>query len=386
MIKKKELISIAALFFSWRVALFFVAFLSIYFLPIFGARFPYADRVLEITHLPYWVWGFGNFDGVHYLRIAQDGYAAAYSQAFFPIYPMLVKIFSFAFPKNILLDTSLFVDPSYFYSGLILSNLFLLAGLYIFYKLIRLDFDQRISILSTIFLLAFPTSFYFGAIYAESLFLFLAVLSIYLIRKDKFFWGAVVIALASATRIFGVFLILIYLIEAIRSKKRLNLIWLILAPIGLLGYMLFLKLNFNDPLYFLTSQPIFGASRSVREIVLLPQVIYRYLKIFFATNILSQPFFIAAVEFLFTLFPLTLLIIFFRKIRLSYWLFSICALLLPTITGTFSSMPRYALTYTVLLIPYIIVWAGKYYKIVVVLLSALGCILLALFIRGYWVA
>lgn len=377
---------IALYFTVWRVALFFVAFLAIYFLPVFGARFPYADRVLAITHLPNWIWGFGNFDGVHYLRIAQDGYQAQYSQAFFPLYPILVRVFAFFIPKNPLLDTAIFTDPAYFYSGLILSNGFFLAGLYFFYKLLRLDFKKEIALLSLIFLLIFPTSFFLGAIYSESLFLLLAVLSIYLIRKNKFFWGAAVIALATATRIFGIFLIPLYIIEALKSKNKLNLIWTIITPIGIIAYILFLKLNFDNPLYFLTSQPVFGASRTGGEIILLPQVIYRYVKIFLSTNVLSLPFFTAASEFIFTLVPLTLLLVFIKKMRLSYWIFSITSLLLPTLTGTFSSMPRYALTYMFLFTPYLVVWVKKYQKAVFVMLSALGCVLLTLFIRGYWVA
>lgn len=375
-----------ALFFTvWRIALFFVAFLAIYFLPVFGARFPYVDRVLEITKLPNWIWGFGNFDGVHYLRITQDGYAAQYSQAFFPFYPILVRLFSYFIPKNPALDLAFYTDPAYFYSGLILSNAFFLAALYFFYKLIRLDFNKKISILSVIFLLVFPTSFYFGAIYAESLFMFLMVLSIYLLRKNKYFLAAVIIALATATRIFGIFLIPLYIIEVIKSKNWTNLIWSIITPAGVFAYMFFLKINFDNPIYFLTSQPVFGASRSVNEIILLPQVIFRYFKIFLSTGILSLPFFIAAVEFLYMLIPLSLLILFFKKMRFSYWFFSITTLIFPTLTGTFSSMPRYALTYALLLIPYVAIWTGKYYKAVIVVLSALGIVLLSLFIRGYWV-
>lgn len=368
------------------MALFFVAFLSIYFLPVFGARFPYADRVLEVTHLPNWIWGFGNFDGVHYLRIAQDGYQAQYSQAFFPLFPILVKMFSYVFPRNPSLDLTLYTDPSYFYSGLILSNMLFLAGLYFFYKLVRLDFDKNVSLLSVIFLLVFPTAFYFCSIYAESLFLLLSVSSIYLIRKNKFFWGAVLIAFATATRVFGLFLILVYLIEALKSKNRTNLLWLLITPLGILAYMLFLKIDFNNPIYFFTSQPVFGASRSVNEIILLPQVLFRYIKIFLSVNFLSSSFFIAATEFLFSLVPLALLVLLFKKMRLSYWVFSIFALILPTLTGTFSSMPRYALTYMLLLVPYTIVWIGKYRKVAFVVLSLLEAVLLGLFVRGYWVA
>ncbi|KKR39231.1 hypothetical protein A2210_01760 [Candidatus Woesebacteria bacterium RIFOXYA1_FULL_40_18] len=375
---------IALSFVGWRVALFIFAFLSIYLLPAFGARFPYADRVLEITHLPYWIWGWGNFDGVHYLRIAQDGYLAQYSQAFFPFYPLLVRIFSFIFPKIPNLDTNIFTDPSYFYSGLILSNIFFLASLFVFYKLLEIDFKKSVAVWSIIFLLAFPTSFYFSAVYTESLFLFLTVLSIYLIRKGKFFGAAILISLASATRIFGLLLIPLYLIEVLKSKKYTNLIWLIFAPLGTILYMYFLKVQFNNAFYFLTSQPIFGAQRTSGQIVLLPQVIFRYIKIFLTTNPYSLAFFNAVLEFLFTLVPLTVLLFFYKKMRFSYWLFSLLILILPSLTGTFSSMPRYALM-GFLLIPYIVSELKNKIPILIAF-SLLAFILVTLFIRGYWVA
>ena len=377
---------IASYFIIWRVSLFFIAFLSIYFLPVFGARFPYAERVLEITRLPYWIWGFGNFDGVHYLRIAQDGYLAQYSQAFFPIFPLLIRFFSLIFPRIPNLDTNIFTDPTYFYSGIILSNLFFLGALYMFYKLINIDFKKDVAYLSVILLLVFPTSFFYGAIYTESLFLLLAASSIYLIRKEHFFWATVLICLSTATRITGVLLIPLYLIEAFRNKKNINYVWSFITPFGILMYMYYLKSAFDNPLYFLTSQPIFGAGRSSSEIIFLPQVIYRYIKIFLTTAINSLPFFNSLLEFIFTLVPLGFLIAFFKKMRLSYWVFSISTLLLPTFTGTFSSMPRYALVPMVLLIPYLITPFRKFIRPVIPVSAFLAMILTMLFIRGYWVA
>ena len=373
-------------FLTWRVALFLIAFLSIYFLPVFGARFPYTDRVLEITHLPYWVWGFGNFDGVHYLRIAQDGYFAQYSQAFFPLFPILIRLFSFIFPRVANLDLNIFTDPAYFYSGIILSNLFFLGALLVLYKLIKIDFDKDISFLSIALLLMLPTSFFFGSIYTESLFLLLVVSSIYLIRKSHFFWAAVVIALSTLTRITGVMLIPLYLIEAFKAKKKINYLWTMITPLGLIAYMYYLKITFNNPLYFLTSQPVFGAGRVSNGLVLLPQVIYRYFKIFITTKVLSLPFFNAFLEFSFTLIPLGILIAIFKKVRLSYWVFSLSTLLLGTLTGTFSSMPRYALVSMVLLLPYLVVKFRKHFTLLSLISVLLGIILITLFIRGYWVA
>src|SRR3990172_5719089 len=189
-----EIKLIVKYFLVWRILLFAVAILVIYFLPQFGGRFPYADRVLEITKLPSWIWGWGNFDGVHYLRIAQDGYRAEYSQAFFPLFPILIRIFAFFLPKVPNLNTMLYVDPAYFYSGFILSNLFLVLSLVMFYKLLVIDFSKDVAKKSLILLLAFPVSFYFGAIYSESLFLLLAVGAMLCLRRERFIMAGILIS------------------------------------------------------------------------------------------------------------------------------------------------------------------------------------------------
>lgn len=394
--QKLEIIKI---FIVWRIVLFAVAFLTIFLIADFGARFPYYNTVLEPTKLPSWVWGFGNFDGVHYLRIAQDSYSAQYSQAFFPLYPLLIKIFTQAnilLPKDPNLDTRIFVDPSFFYNGLILSNLFFLVALYFFYKLVILDYKKEIGLKSIILLLAFPTAFYFGSIYTESLFLLLTVGFFYLIRKQNFIAAGVLAALASATRIFGLLLLPVFIVELYFKVKNRQillkseqftkaLIGILLAPMGALLYMLYLRFEFDNPLYFLTSQPLFGAERVSNEIILLPQVLFRYLKIFASVNINSLPFFNAFLEFFFTIIPLALLILLFKKIRISYFIFVSGGLILPTLTGTLSSMPRYALV-LFLIMPLLVKLSGRYFNLVVVSFIILQIILVGFFTRGYWVA
>ncbi len=218
--KKSEIVWLIRSFLTWRVALFAVAFASFYFLPNFGARFPYYDTALMVTKLPNWIWGFGNFDGVHYLKIAQEGYLAVYSQAFFPLFPLLIRILNFL-PRDMFLDTRVFVDPSYFYTGLLLSNVLFFGFLVMLYKLLNLDYSQKTAFLTILSVLFFPTSFYFGSIYTESLFGLLVVASIYLFRKKKYVWAGVVGALASATRIFGIFIPIIFLIEGRKNLKKL---------------------------------------------------------------------------------------------------------------------------------------------------------------------
>jgi Gpi18-like mannosyltransferase len=371
-------------FLVWRILLFVVAFLATLAIAKFGNTFPYVDRVLTITNLPNWVWGFGNFDGVHYLRLAQNGYTAEYTQAFFPLYPLLIRLFNFL-PKNTGLDLSLYTDPSYFYTGMLLSIVIFIPALYFLYKLWQEEYNQKISDIAILLLLSFPTAFYFGAIYSEALFLLLVVLVFWSVKKDKFILAGVFAALASATKIQGALLFVFLVIELWNKHRRTWRDWLgvFISPLGLVIYMMFLKQTVGDPLYFLTSQSAFGASRT-SSLVLLPQVFYRYFKIMITVNPLTLNYFNALVEFIFTSVLIVGVVLAFKKIKFSYWVFVVLAVIMPTLTGTFSSMPRYALLAFPLL-PLI----AKYKRVsryIIIAQSLVQIVLLALFIRGYWVA
>lgn len=359
---------IVALFFIWRLFLFLVAGISPVFIQSFGARFPYYQERLIDTKLPHFIWSFGNFDGVHYLGIAKDAYAAQYTQAFFPLYPIIIKSASLVTFGNLLL------------SALIISNVTFLAALLVFYKLISITHNPNVAFWSVLFLLAFPTSFYFGAIYTESLFFLLIISAFYLAQKGKIWQASLLGGLASGTRLVGIFLA-----PALLFKKDKRSIFPLLAvPLGAVAYMVFLQVKFNNPFYFLTSQSVFGQERLSNGIVLLPQVFYRYFKILTTTS--GQPFVNASFEFIATLWALVALFLAYKKVKLEWLVFSLLIILLPTLSGTLASMPRYILiAFPIYLIPAFI----KDPKIKIVLLaisSALLAISTAFFAQGYWVA
>ena len=377
---KKELLSLTGIFFAWRAGLFLVALLASIILPASRPLFPYKNTLLEPSGLPSWIWGFGNFDGVHYLRIAMLGYGGSdFSQAFFPIFPLLIKLFLF-------LGNPVVV-------GLIIANIAVFLSTFAIYKLFRTDFDKQISFLSTILFLLFPTAYYLGSIYSESTFLLFVIVSLYFLKTKKTFTAALFAALAAATRPVGIFLSFVFLYEFIRyisqNRKDLNGIFkkalsLVISSTGLISYMVYLKLNFGSPFYFLVSTVSFHTGRE-NSIVLLPQVFFRYAKILISFPINSLPFFNASLEFLLTLIPLVLLFLFFKKMNKGYFIFTICALLLPTLTGTLSSMPRFALV-SFAILPYIVKASGRYKILLIVVSAFLEIALTALFTRGYWIA
>lgn len=363
---KSDFVKIALLFLAWRTVLFICAYIAPSIMP-FKESFPYYQGLIA-TGLPHFIWSFGNFDGVHYLAIAKNAYAFQYTQAFFPLYPLLIKFISLMTLGNFLL------------AGLLISNASFLISLFVFYKLLLKTSERKIALWSVVFLITFPTSFYFGSVYTESIFLLLILLSYYLLEKKRFLYSYFVGSFTSATRLVGLFLAPT-LIDFI--KKR-NLLPLIIVPIGFIFYVIYLKIEFNNPLYFLTSQSIFGQERSTTPIVLLPQVFWRYIKILKTTNGLL--FYNALLEISSTLFALVTLLFAYKKVSARWVTFSLMAILAPTLTGTLASMPRYILIAFPIYIVLARINSNIIKSAIAALFSVLLIILTILFSQGYWVA
>lgn len=378
---KNSTAKILILFIIWRSLLFFLAYLGPSIIKEWGNRFPYAAEQLISTKLPYWIWSWGNFDGVHYLTIAKSFYSAYYTQTFFPLYPLIVRFIA----KLLLFD-------NYLIAALLFSNISFLICLFIFRKLLHLDKYDRGTIWIIIFLLLFPTSFYFGSIYTESFFLVLIFASFYFARTQRWFLSGLLGAFASGTRLFGIFLffslLIEYFIQYKDKKKDLKPIFFIsMIPLGLLFYMLYLGVKFQDPLLFWHAQPAFGAGRLGSGIILLPQVIFRYLKILVTVSFKTLPFWNSLFELACFLYAVIILIVaHLKRIRLSYLVFSWFSLITPSLTGTFSSMPRYIL---VIFPIYMVLGSLKSNLLKFILLTVNMVILIIsviLFTRGYWLS
>ncbi|MGB9911220.1 MAG: hypothetical protein ACPLKP_01300 [Microgenomates group bacterium] len=355
------------IFVIWRIGLELVVFLGKKILPE------------KLDYLGPSVWA--NFDGVYYLNIAQNGYGL-YQQAFFPFYPFLIRWLS-NFIHN------------YLVSGLLISHLAFLGALVFLYKLLTLDYSPKFIKLVIIGLLLFPASFYFVSVYTESLFLFFVLGAFYFIRIKKWWLGGVFGAFASATRIVGIFLLPALLIEWWEDKKILNfkfkilnLIFLFLIPLGLIFYMRYLLVHYGDPLLFIHVQPHFGAQRSGGKIILLYQVFWRYFKMILTTKI-DPLYFVVWLELLVAISFLGLLVYgYLKKIRLSYLVFGFLAYILPTLTGTFSSLPRYVLVvFPAFLSLGFILEKYQRFKIFYLIFSLILLVIsLIFFSRGYWLA
>lgn len=338
---------IPLLFFIWRIFDFLIIFFSQKVIPYLGF-FSYKDD-LPRFNLPNWLSSLANFDGIHYIKIAKNGYLQ-YEQAFFPLYPILIKFLTPLFFNNQLL------------TGIIISNISFLLGLFFFYKYLKLIFPNNSNNLTIVFILFFPTSFFFGAIYTEGLFFLLVTSTLYFLKKEQYSLVAIFAFLTSLTRIIGVFLIIPIIFHFLgKYKKKASLFPIITPILGLAVYCFYLFKTTGDPFFFFSAQPAFGASRSTHLISFL-QVYWRYFKIFFTANH-DFKYFVSIIEFSFFSFVFIVLILdllknlgiknlkfnknFKLKIKnfdlLGLNLFSLVNIILPTLTGTFLSIPRFSL-------------------------------------------
>lgn len=391
---------IVLFFLTWKVFLYFLIFFSI---TVFTLQTNYLGGGLENYLKNPYLWSYLNFDGVHYLSIAKEGYRPL-TYFFFPVYPLIVQFIS-----NIFTDGNIISAVKI---GLLVSNLSFLAGLFGFYKLIRLDFSKKIAYLTIILLLIFPTSFYFASFYNESLFLALVIWCFYFARKKKWVYVGILGALITATRVVGIAIIPALIIEAFLQYKKVKqpkvkitpryflesmdkkmfipIVWILFASTGVFAYMYYLYQRSGDPLIFIHSVEVFGQQRS-SSLVILPQVFYRYFfKILPNINYHSFPVIIFSYLEIFSAIVFGILVIVtFIKLRLSYAIYALATYIIPTLSGSFSSLPRYVLV----IFPAFIVFAvylsklDKPHKVLVYLVLFILLIITApLYFRGYWIS
>lgn len=193
------------------------------------------------------------WDSGWFLSIAQGGYDVPEPRtAFFPLYPLLIRLVGE--PIDAL---GLAGAHSFELAGVLVSLVALMVGLYLLHRLTDLELGPKAADNAVALMAVFPMSFYFSAIYSESLFLMLTVGCVYCARSGCWWRAAVLGGLAAATRSQGVLLLLPLAImllygpradrdpvsaprESLRARYRPNTreaVALLLVPLGLVAYL-----------------------------------------------------------------------------------------------------------------------------------------------------
>ena len=191
-----------------------------------------------------------------YLEIAENGYSlrGVKDQAnvvFFPLYPLLVRMAAPLAGANLVL------------AGWMVSSVFLALAVWMLVRLTQ-EFHPGIDPMRpAMFLLAYPAAFFLNAVYSESLFLFLSLAVVLYARRRNFLPAGVFAGLASATRVAGVFLFVLLLVEFIHANGWRALFtrraWpLALASAGILAFFAYHWIAFGDFFLYIKVQNAYG--------------------------------------------------------------------------------------------------------------------------------
>jgi hypothetical protein len=192
------------------------------------------------------------WDSYWYLSIVEQGYQYEAGKTpnlvFFPFYPMLIRtLMPITFNNAVL-------------SGLIIANVSLLAGIILLTDLVARDFGAMVAYRTVSALLLFPTSFFFGALYTESLALALLALTLWSVRREHWWLAGIAGLFLSATRVPGVLIAPVLALALIsrngwRWPRFQPVLLTPLLPVAGLGlFMLYQWHRFGSPFVFLQVQ------------------------------------------------------------------------------------------------------------------------------------
>jgi hypothetical protein len=235
-------------------------------------------------------------DSVFLLGIAAEGYHSepihdGYQDwAFFPLYPLVVRLLSFATLGR--LDIA----------GVLVANGATALGAWLLYRMGERRLGHQRALLAAVYLLIAPGAVAFGMAYTDSLFLVLALASFMAAERRRWGWMGFLYALATLTRLPGVFLGIPLAIIWWRSGPAWWSAWsLALGPLALAGFTVHLRLVVGEWFAFLRAQSAWnnpvGAAASGSApgteplLVLLVAVIaiYLFLLVYIRTDRLDGP-------------------------------------------------------------------------------------------------
>ena len=194
------------------------------------------------------VWA--RWDSDWYLRIAESGYDwPSSTPAFFPLYPLLVGGLGRLLGGHFLL------------AGLVVSLTACAVAFALLHRLVGRLLGSDDALRSVVYLALFPTSLFLGAVYAESLFLALAIGTFVLAEERRAGWASVTAGLALLARPQGIALLPALAIYAWRSERRRRDLALLGVPVALfLTFPLALELSIGHGLAFMDAQRIWERS------------------------------------------------------------------------------------------------------------------------------
>jgi Gpi18-like mannosyltransferase len=328
-----------------------------------------------VSFLQFTQTAWSRWDASHYLYLAEHGYTALGDEAnfivFFPLYPLILKPIIFILGNAAL-------------SGIITSIFFFLLGLYFFYKLIALDYLEKVAGYAVIALAVFPTSYFFNSPYTESLFLLIFSGAMYAARKENWILAGVITGLGIVTRPFGFLILPGVLTEWFLSKERkLRHLPIIIVPtiIAGLSYLYLNKSIFGNPLEFQKILAVHWQKHLVSPVISVIETWKRAL----SGGLTNYVVMVGWAEALTITLSWILIPFAFKYLRRSWAIFYTLSILLFSSTSFILSTPRYLLSIPPFFVLIALAEKNYLFKIIWSFISIALLISLAiLFARGQW--
>ncbi|WP_420917109.1 glycosyltransferase family 39 protein [Dictyobacter halimunensis] len=289
-------------------------------------------------------------------------------------------------------------------AGIIISNVFFFLALVFLYLLVDELFDASIARMSIFYLAFAPYALFFFIGYTEALFLFLCILVFFCLQKAiktrrLIYWLLAGIGglFAALSRSQGVLLAVPFLVVFIQQyfsrqnfstttwrQKILAFIPIVLIPLGVGIYMLYLWHTKGDPLLFSKAEalgwgrkltpPWISVANAIKA-ALLPDMLQ-------IQNILNLASLAGAI---------IALMMGWRRLPLHYTIFAALLIIFPLLyplgkADGLTALPRYML----IIFPIAIIFASykgpRFEKVLLALTFPIFTVTILLFISHYWVA
>ena len=272
-----------------------------YFVVIFAISSVKNSSVPKVAFPYLKIWETG--DVSNYLAIAARGYVHPDQTVFFPLYPILIRIFSLGHS-----------GPFELAVAMVISNLGTLAALIGLGLLAAQEYGPAVAMPAIRALIAFPLAFFLVMGYADNLFLALVIFAFFLARRGAWGWVIACAFISALLRPTGVTLVLPLLWEYGRQQGWWIALWAIArrsqttirksglgttrplmqrlqqyiiyptalslaAPAGVAIFAVYCWQKFGDPLAFVHQQEIHFLRRSTSlpyALLYLAQTLFRY--------------------------------------------------------------------------------------------------------------
>lgn len=194
-----------------------------------------------------------NWDAISYLQIAAHGYPATldirteYLDAFLPGFPLLIRGTAFIVRDDVL-------------AAFVVTFAGELIGLWYVYRLVLAERDRGAAVFSVWMIALLPTAVFLIAPFTEAPFMAAAAAALYYGRQGRFGPAVIATAVAASLRLTGFALLAALAFDMLtqsggsRARTTRSLLLLLVIPLPLAVYCLYMGVHTGDALAFFDAQ------------------------------------------------------------------------------------------------------------------------------------